>query len=112
MRVLPTRCVSQPQFLYLRTKGWKTGRQHQIEIWFVERDGKYYIVSERREKAHWVQNVLHNPDASFIVAGKESEGMARAVEEPKLVAEVAKLMDAKYGWSEGLIVELAPRGTQ
>jgi hypothetical protein len=102
-------CVSQPQFLYLRTKGWKTGRQHEIEIWFVDYNGKYYIVSEHRERSHWVKNVLHNPIVSFSVAGREFEGAARAVNEPGLVAEVSKLMDAKYGWSDGLIVELAPK---
>jgi hypothetical protein len=26
----------QPQLLYLTTIGWKTGKQHRIEIWFVE----------------------------------------------------------------------------
>lgn len=66
-------------------------------------------MSEHREQAHWVKNVLHNPNVSFSVAGREFEGMARAVKEPKLVAEVSKLMDAKYGWSDGLIVELAPK---
>ena len=38
--------MSQLQFLYLATTGWKTGRQHRIEIWFVEYSGRYYIVSE------------------------------------------------------------------
>ena len=27
--------IDNPQFLYLTTKGWKTGKQHKIEIWFV-----------------------------------------------------------------------------
>ena len=101
--------MSQPQFLYLRTKGWKTGRQHEIEIWFVDYNGKYYIVSEHRERSHWVKNVLHNPVVSFSVAGREFEGAAQTVKESKLVAEVSKLMVAKYGWSDGLIVELAPK---
>ncbi|MEO9294396.1 MAG: nitroreductase/quinone reductase family protein [Nitrososphaera sp.] len=101
--------VSQPQFLYLKTKGWKTGRQHEIEIWFVNYDGKYYIVSEHREQSHWVKNVLRNPGISFSVTGRRFEGTARVVKEPDLIAAVSKLMDAKYGWSDGLIVELAPK---
>ena len=101
--------MSQPQFLYLKTKGWKTGRQHEIEIWFVDYNDKYYIVSEHREQSHWVKNVLHNPNVSFAMAGREFGGTARAVKEPRLVAEVSKLMDAKYGWSDGLIIELAPK---
>ncbi len=101
--------MGQSQFLYLKTKGRKTGRQHEIEIWFVDYNGRYYIMSEHREQSHWVQNILHNPDVSFSVAGKELEGTAQAVKEPKLVAAVSKLMDAKYGWSDGLIIELAPK---
>ena len=42
----------EQQFLYLTTKGWKTGIQHEIEIWFVSYDGKYYILSERKGNAH------------------------------------------------------------
>lgn len=102
--------MSQPQFLYLATKGWKTGRQHRVEIWFVERGGKYYIVSEHPERAHWVQNVLHNPQVSFSVGDETFQGTAQAVKQGSaLAADVARLMDAKYGWSQGLIVELAPQ---
>jgi hypothetical protein len=36
----------QQLFLYLTTKGWKTGRQHKIEMWFVSYADKHYIVSE------------------------------------------------------------------
>ena len=61
------------QFLYLTTKGWKSGRHHKIEIWFVSYAGKYYVVSERKEKAHWVQNIMHNPKVVFTVNSKSFE---------------------------------------
>ena len=32
--------------------------------------------------------------------------MVEQDKEPKLVAEVSNLMSTKYGWNEGLIVEL------
>jgi F420H(2)-dependent quinone reductase len=57
----------EQQFLYLTTKGWKTGRQHEVEIWFVSYDDKYYLISERKEKAHWVQNIMHNPRTSQFI---------------------------------------------
>ncbi|WP_415281504.1 nitroreductase/quinone reductase family protein [Candidatus Nitrososphaera sp. FF02] len=101
--------MGQSQFLYLTTKGWKTGKQHEIEIWFVELKGRHYIVSEHMERSHWVQNVIHEPRVSFRVGNSEHQGTARAVNpdrEPALAKNVAKLMDAKYGWSQGLIVEL------
>jgi F420H(2)-dependent quinone reductase len=57
--------MNQAQFLYLTTIGWKkTGRQHRVGIWFVDYNDKCYITSERLNRAHWVQNIKHNP--SFI----------------------------------------------
>lgn len=58
---------AEPQFLYLSTSGWKTGKKHKIEIWFVEHDGRYYIISEHENNAHWVQNILHNPKVFFSI---------------------------------------------
>jgi deazaflavin-dependent oxidoreductase (nitroreductase family) len=102
---------SQPQFLYLDTRGWKTGKKHQIEIWFVEHDDKYYVMSERVERSHWVQNIMHDPKVSFSVSDRKFEGTARIIkpeDEPRSAKEVARLMNAKYRWDGGLIVELKP----
>jgi deazaflavin-dependent oxidoreductase (nitroreductase family) len=90
------------QFLYMTTKGWKTGRQHRIEIWFVSHADKYYVISERKEKAHWVQNIVHDPRVMFNVNSKSFEAVARILDKH------SDLMYTKYGWSDGLIVELTP----
>ncbi len=95
----------------MTTLGWKTGKQHRIEIWFVEHNKKYYIISERLEDAHWVQNIKHNPAVSFSINNNVLIGNARIVDQEKesaLAAEVLKLMDRKYKWNQGLIVELSP----
>jgi deazaflavin-dependent oxidoreductase (nitroreductase family) len=99
----------EPPLLYLTTYGWKTGRQHKIEIWFVEYNGRYYIISEREDNAHWVRNIMHNSKVSFSLNDTTFEGAARIVnreKESELATEVSKLMNTKYGWSEGVIVEL------
>ena len=104
--------ISQPmsqnsQFLYLDSLGWKTAKPHKIEIWFVENEKKYYIVSERKKKAHWVQNIMHDPKVLFTVKHNTVEGTARIVDkskEPKLSSEISKLMSAKE--VDGLIIEL------
>ena len=100
-----------PQFLYLTTIGWKTGKQHRIEIWFVKYNGRYYLISERQRHAHWVQNIVHNPKVSFTVGHEAFEGTARIVDpdkESNSAAEVSKMMETKYSWDDGLIVELIP----
>ena len=96
------------QFLYLDTTGWKTGRRHKIEIWFVENGGKYYVMSERGKNAHWVRNVMHDPKVSFSTGGKSFSGSANIIEKGPIAAGVKRLMKEKYGWDEGLIVELVP----
>ena len=104
----------EEQFLYLTTKGWKTGENHQVEIWFVKQGEKYYAVSEMSERSHWVQNIRHNPTVAFRVGKKSLMGSARAIDkkvEPELLAAVKKLMESKYKWSDGLIVELKPVST-
>ena len=103
--------MTKPQFLYLTTLGWKTGKQHRIEIWFAEHNKRYYIISEKLESAHWVQNIKHNPAVSFSINDNMFKGNARIVDQEKesaLAAVVLKLMDSKYKWSQGLIVELTP----
>ena len=84
----------EQQFLYLTTEGWKTGTEHRIEIWFVSYADKYYIVSERKQKAHWVQNIIHNPMVTFAVSPEVFDGTAGMVDkhnESKFV-EVSSLM--------------------
>lgn len=49
------------QFLYLTTIGRKTGLWREIEIWFVELEGKYHVLAEHREKGRWVMNIQANP---------------------------------------------------
>lgn len=105
----------EQQFLYLTTKGWKTGRQHKVEIWFVSYADRYYILSERKEKSHWVQNIIHHPKVMFIANSKSLEGSARVVDnlaEDKLGKQISSLMSKKYGWGDGLIVELTPYNEQ
>jgi len=99
-------------FFYLTSTGHRSGRPHEIEIWYVEYEGRYYIVAEHRERAHWVQNVRQHPAVTFRVGGAMYAGTGRVVDanaEPVLAAAVSARMDAKYAWSDGLIVELTPR---
>src|SRR5215213_8351014 len=103
-----------PQFLYLMTTGRKTGRLHQIEIWFVEHDGCYYLIHEHDTPADWIANLHHNPTVSFSIGSQNAEvieGTGRLVDrttEPDLSGAVVTLMEAKYNWSNGRIVELKP----
>ncbi|HEY4667753.1 MAG TPA: nitroreductase family deazaflavin-dependent oxidoreductase [Anaerolineales bacterium] len=102
---------SEPEFLYLTTTGWKSGNPHEIEIWFTELDGRYYLISEGGEDAHWVQNIRRHPPVTLRVGKRTFEGKGRVVDplrEPELQAAVSRLSTEKYDWGEGLVVELSP----
>ena len=101
---------SPTQFLYLTTNGRKTTRPHTIEIWFIEYNKRYYILSEHKKASDWVQNIIVDPNVSFKVNNKIYKGYARLVDknkEPTLSNAVSNLMFSKYGWNDGLIIELA-----
>ena len=98
-------------YLYLTTKGRKTGRDREIEIWFTELGGRFYLISEKRDDAQWVQNLRREPRVRFRVGDSKHEGTARALdgeEDAELAERVQRLSDEKYGWSAGLVVELTP----
>jgi deazaflavin-dependent oxidoreductase (nitroreductase family) len=107
--------TADPPYLYLTTTGHKSGRPHEIEIWFVSHDGRYYLMSEGRDRSHWVQNIHHDPGITFRIGDDPAAipGRARIFDpedEPDLAVQISALMDAKYGWSGGLIVEIMPSG--
>ena len=97
------------QFLYLTTTGRKTGLPREIEIWFVETDRKVYIFAEHGYKAQWVQNVLSDPHVRVRVGDKEWNGLARVLDPEQdrdACVKVRELAGEKYGWGEGLPVEI------
>ena len=99
-------------FLYLTTTGRRSGLPREIEIWFTEREGHYYLIAEHRERAHWVRNIQAQSRVRARVGERRFEGTARLVNdesEPELSRAVKALSDAKYGWSDGLIVEITPK---
>jgi deazaflavin-dependent oxidoreductase (nitroreductase family) len=99
------------QYLYLTTTGRRTGRPREIEIWFTQRGGRYYLVAEHRERAEWVRNLRAAPRVAVRVGRRSFAADARVVDakiEPTLARAVRKLSEKKYGWGNGLVVELAP----
>jgi deazaflavin-dependent oxidoreductase (nitroreductase family) len=99
----------EPDYVYLTTTGRRSGLPREIEIWFTTRDGRYYLAAEHGEKAGWVRNVRADERVTFRVGGLTFEGRARMVDaqaEPELAADVRRLSERKYGWGDGLVVEL------
>ena len=100
------------KYLYLTTTGRRTGRPREIEIWFTLRGGRYYLVAEHRERAQWVKNLRAEPRVAVRVGRRSFAAQARVVDakaEAPLARAVRTLSEKKYGWGNGLVVELDPK---
>ena len=96
------------EFLYLTTTGRRSGAPREIEIWFTAHAGCYYVVAEHGERANWVQNLRAAPAVTVRVGVERFAARARVVEDRELVRTVRHLSETKYGWGDGLVVELEP----
>ena len=108
---MPASPKRRPGFLYLTTTGRTSGEPREIEIWYVELHGRYYLIAELRERAHWVRNLLREPRVSVAVEDRRCRGTARVLDEVRdadRLREVRARFDRIHGWSEGLVVEIAP----
>ena len=78
-------------FCYLTTRGRRTGRPHEIEIWFALDGQTLYLLSGGGEGSDWVRNLradlrvavrlrdtTYDADARVVDEGEESE-RARAL---------------------------------
>jgi len=99
------------QFLYLTTTGRVSGLPREIEIWFVEANGKYFILAEKFHDAHCVRNIEKNPRVQVRLGDRRFEATARALD-PERDADAWKMAQdlerEKYGWGDGLPVEITP----
>ena len=101
----------EPQYLHLTTTGRRSGLPREIEIWFTQRHGRYYLISEHSEQAHWVRNLSADPRVRWRVGKVTFSGRARALDagaHAGLVRDIQQRSRRKYGWGEGLVVELTP----
>jgi deazaflavin-dependent oxidoreductase (nitroreductase family) len=99
------------QVLYLTTTGRLSKQPRTIEIWFVYYQGKLYLNAEQQYGAHWVRNIVHEPRVRIRLGEREFDGRARVLERPQdanLWQAVCEVSRQKYGWGEGLPVEIEP----
>lgn len=102
---------AEAQFLYLTTTGRRTGLPREIEIWFVSSVGNDYILSGNLHHAQWVENITQDPRVRVRVGPRAFEAMARVLDRQRDrdAWDTARcLSQAKYGWGDGLPVEITP----
>jgi deazaflavin-dependent oxidoreductase (nitroreductase family) len=97
--------------LHLTTVGRRTGLPREIEIWFVVQCGRLYLFAETGEAAGWVKNIRRNPKVTVRIGEWHIDATARVLDprtDHKLWDQVAAIANRKYGWGDGLPVEITP----
>jgi len=105
-----TNNFDREQYLYLTTRGRRSGLPREIEIWFTHREGRFYVIAEY-PTSNWLQNLRANPKAQVRVAGQSFAAQARFISaeaEPDLHRAITGLSTKKYGWGDGTVLELKP----
>jgi deazaflavin-dependent oxidoreductase (nitroreductase family) len=101
---------TEPAYLYLTTIGRSTSLPREIEIWFTRKNGCYYVIAEY-PTSNWVRNVKANAQVTVRLGEKGFAATARILNpnaEPELHGAVQQLSKEKYGWGDGVVVELKP----
>lgn len=101
--------LDREQYLYLTTRGRKSGRDREIEIWFTERKGRFYVIAEY-QTSHWLHNLSADSAVRVRVGERSFAARARVLgqADADLCDEVQNLSRQKYGWGDGTVVELDP----
>jgi len=68
--------VASKQTLILSHYGCKTGALHQVTIWFMLDNERFYISTANTQR-QWVRNVQKTPQIKLSIGGEKFEGTAR-----------------------------------
>lgn len=93
----------------LTTTGRRSGRPHEIEIWFAVAGDVLYVVAGNGESADWYRNALAEPAVTLRLGGEARRATARPVTDPDERRRAGDLMDAKYPTYEDLSLDLPHR---
>ncbi len=104
--------LADEDMCYLTTTGRKSGRPHEIEIWFGIRERTLYLLSGGGDGADWVKNIKKDPRVRVRINSQTAPRKARTVERGTKEDQAAReLLDEKYmGWRVGKRLSSWARG--
>lgn len=101
---------SSEKYIYLTTRGRRSGLPREIEIWFTEFQDHFYVIAEH-SSSQWVRNLRADPQVKIRIGGRQFPAKACILSkeaQAALVTEIQSLSERKYGWGDGLVVEIVP----
>ena len=71
--------VADEKYIYLTTKGRKTGKPHKVELWFAVAGEKIYL-SHEGAYTDYMKNILADNRVGFKIGKTQFRGKARIIE--------------------------------
>ena len=98
--------VAFEKYIHLTTSGRKTGKPHNVELWFAVGGNRVYL-SHEGEETDWVKNMKKNRSVKFEIGGRTFIGNARLLEDHTEEAWTAKMVlyEKYYGKAAKEIIE-------
>ena len=97
--------LAREEYCYLTTKGRKTGKPHEIEIWFGVIENTIYLLSGGGDESDWVKNLRATPEAAIRIGKYMFPVTARFVKDSMEESTIRPLMATKYNeWQEGQVL--------
>jgi deazaflavin-dependent oxidoreductase (nitroreductase family) len=87
--------VQKNQYIYITTKGRRTGKPHTVQVWFAYADGKIYL-SHEGAYTDWMKNLEKNEKVNGKIANMNFEAKAKIVGESNSREIGKKALYEKY----------------
>ena len=81
----------------LTVTGRASGRESTRPVWFVEEEGKLYLLPVKGSDTDWYKNVLKKPEITLHADGQQLKERATPITDRAKVDEIVDKFRAKYG---------------
>jgi deazaflavin-dependent oxidoreductase (nitroreductase family) len=82
----------------LTTTGRRSGRPHEVEIWFGVHGDEIVLICGNGPTTDWFRNLGADPHVRVRIGDGVHDGAARVVTDPAERRAIGELMGAKYVW--------------
>ena len=87
--------VARKSTCRLTHRGRKSGKPHEVTIWFLVDDETMYLSTMNMQR-QWTRNVQVHPEVSIRIGDDRFSGRVRVVKDAAEMARVVELMKRKY----------------
>jgi deazaflavin-dependent oxidoreductase (nitroreductase family) len=87
--------VADEKYIYLTTRGRKTGNPHTVELWFAMAGKKIYL-SHEGAYTDWMKNILKDSRVEFRMGEIQFKGNARIAESGEVFESGKRALYLKY----------------